>query len=246
MVTVDLLLPGFPGRTVGYGALAWISIPLIRAGGKNILVDTGGPGVHRVLLQRLAERGLEATDIHMVLLSHSHWDHTLGVPLFPNAELVIGRGELDWALTQVPHLNPAVPTYLLKQLAKDPRLRTVDGDTEILPGLTMFDTPGHTPGLMSVLAVTEQGNVVAASDALKYRLEWISQDSDTTMDAAASSASIRRISSMADMVIPGHDRPFRIVDGKPIYTCEFKVEIVARLSPYKEDAMVLGISLPRG
>lgn len=97
MVTLDLLFQGLPLRTLDYGPLAFASIPLLRAGGKNVVVDTGGPGMHRPLLERLAERGVAPTDVHVLILSHSHWDHCLGAPLFPNAEIVIAQKELEWA-----------------------------------------------------------------------------------------------------------------------------------------------------
>lgn len=243
MVNVDLLFQGLPLRTLNYGPLAFASIPLVRAGGKNVVVDTGGPGMHRPLLERLAERGVEPTDVDLLLLSHSHWDHCLGAPLFPNAEIVIGQRELEWALDQVPHRNPAVSTPLLRQLAGESRLRTIKGDTEILPGLTMIETPGHTPGHMAVVAQTEQGRVVIAQDALKNRVELVSRVGDMVVDAAASTASIERIAALADLVIPGHDRPFRLQDGRAVYVGEARLDVLARLSPHREDETVLSITL---
>ncbi|MHB0871553.1 MAG: hypothetical protein ACYC66_16615 [Chloroflexota bacterium] len=59
----------------------------------------------------------------------------------------------------------AVPTHLMQHLADHPRLRTLEGNTELLPGVAMIDTPGHTPGHMSMVVTTEQGKVVLAQDA---------------------------------------------------------------------------------
>jgi glyoxylase-like metal-dependent hydrolase (beta-lactamase superfamily II) len=243
VVTVDLLFTGLPLRTLNYGSLAFASIPLIRAGGKSIVVDTGGPGMHRPLLARLAERGVAPTDVHMLLLSHGHWDHCLGAPLFPNAEIVIAQAELEWALAQVPHENPAVSGHLLRQLAEGSRLRTIKGDTQILPGLSMIETPGHTPGHMAVLAETAQGRIVIAQDALKNRVELLKRVGEMIVDAAASTASIERIVALADLIVPGHDRPLRVEGGRPVYQAEASVEILARVSPEDEDQTVFSIRL---
>ena len=39
------------------------------------MIDTGGMGVRRLLLERLKERGLKPEDVTDLLLSHAHYDH---------------------------------------------------------------------------------------------------------------------------------------------------------------------------
>lgn len=243
MVTVDLLMEGFPGWTNNYGRLGWLTVPLIRTGGKNILFDAGGPNVHRTMLQRLKERGVDPLDVHMVVLSHCHWDHSLGVPLFPNAEIVIRDTELEWSLEQIPHLTPWVPSYFMRQIAESPRLRTLKGEGELLPGIMMIDTPGHSPGHMSMVVDTDQGRMCLAQDALKNRAEFMARKILMTLDDAASTASIEKIIAAAPLIVPGHDRPFRVVEGKAVFTGELKAEIVAKLSPYIEEETVFTITV---
>lgn len=73
MPSIDLLLPGFPGRS-NRGYLGWCSIVLIR-GNKKILFDTGSFGVRDLLLEKLGEAKCGPEDVNMVIISHCHWDH---------------------------------------------------------------------------------------------------------------------------------------------------------------------------
>jgi hydroxyacylglutathione hydrolase len=54
---------------------------------KNILIDTGSPQAKKELLRDLKEIGITPQDISIIILTHSHWDHTGNTGLFPNAEI---------------------------------------------------------------------------------------------------------------------------------------------------------------
>lgn len=243
MVAYEVLFQGFPGWSPTHGRLAWPSLALIRADGRNILFDTGHYGVHKMLLQRLADRGLAPSDIDILVLSHSHWDHSLGFPLFPRAEVVISRHELEWSVKVNPLEHPSVPVFLMERIAECERLRVLDGDSVLVPGVMMIDTPGHTPGHMSMILETGDGKVVMAQDGVKNRAEFIARRADQTMDARVSSASMERVASIADIVIPGHDRAFKVDGERAVYTEELRAEILAKVSPNMEESTVFSITL---
>ena len=58
MQDVDIVVQGYPGKAVCHGGLGWSTIALIRAGSRAALVDVGGFGIRKPLIQRLAARKL--------------------------------------------------------------------------------------------------------------------------------------------------------------------------------------------
>ena len=121
---IDILVTGFPGKSVCHGALGWSSIVLIRHGDRLGLIDVGAFGHRKLLLAALAERGLKPGDVTDVLLTHSHYDHALNWVLFPKARTVIAKVEMDWALT-VPWGETPVPELYVRELNLMPRLARV-------------------------------------------------------------------------------------------------------------------------
>jgi hypothetical protein len=62
------------------------------------------------------------------------------------------------------------------------------------------------------------------------------------MDAAASSASIDRVASLAGVVIPGHDRTFRREGSRVVYLEELQMEILTLVSPSMEEQSVFTLT----
>jgi glyoxylase-like metal-dependent hydrolase (beta-lactamase superfamily II) len=80
---IDVLIQGFPGKAVCHGGLGWSTVALVRGGGHNILVDVGSFGMRRMLIPRLAALGIGLNDVTDVILTHSHYDHSVNWTLFP-------------------------------------------------------------------------------------------------------------------------------------------------------------------
>jgi glyoxylase-like metal-dependent hydrolase (beta-lactamase superfamily II) len=139
---------------------------LIRTGGANVLVDAGiGDkmseketeiyGIDRTehLDLSLAAAGLTARDIDVVIASHLHFDHAGGfttlvdgalLPRFPRARYVIRRGEWDDAMH--PHERNRA-SYFAENYAPLERAGVVDfmdDDGEVVPGVSVWRTGGHT------------------------------------------------------------------------------------------------------
>jgi len=147
---------------------------LVNAHGKHILIDTGigNKGDEKFvdnyavdrrpsIEESLAEIGVNPGEIQIVINTHFHFDHAGGdttrlsdgrvVPTFANAEHYVQRGEWQQAM------NPNERTrasYILENyeiLSKLNRLILLDGNAEIVPGVHVLKTPGHTEHHQSVV-----------------------------------------------------------------------------------------------
>ena len=135
---------------------------LIRNGGRMILCDAGprelfGPTAG-FLHEALAEAGAAPAQVDTLFATHLHPDHIAGmirpegVAVFPNAELVVTRGEYAfWSdAAQTDALPAPLPDWgrLARAVlgAYGDRLRLIGPEDEIAPGLTAMPLPGHTPG----------------------------------------------------------------------------------------------------
>ena len=114
---------------------------------------------------RLNQLGLQPGDIDFVVLSHLHFDHAGNVNLFKetNARLVCSDREKEFAFG---FDGPFAGAHL-KADYEGLEFETVSGDTEFLPGVTFLQTPGHTPGSMSMrIDLPDTGTMIFTSDAV--------------------------------------------------------------------------------
>lgn len=229
---IDILVTGYPGKSVCHGSLGWSTIALIRHGDRLALVDVGSFGHRNLLLTALQDRGLSPGDVTDVLLTHSHHDHAINWVLFPKARTVIAEAEMTWALKE-PWGSTPVPELYVKELDLMPTLvRAEDGD-EVFPGITMHLAPGHTPGCVVFKLAGPEHDVIFTGDAAKNRAELISRDTDMTYDPAISRATIEMIWSHwrarpGGVLVPGHDVPMDLDGaGRPRYLAEREAAISA-------------------
>jgi N-acyl homoserine lactone hydrolase len=194
---------------------------LIETGdGKNILIDTGIAADARPanasrseneknVLESLAELGLSPADIDTLICTHFDIDHAGYHNLFPNAELIVQRRHYELARNGHPRFAPARAHWDHPAL----RYRLVDGDTELLPGLSLLETSGHAPGHQSVLVrLPQSGAVLLAIDAVVMqrlftmkRKAWPNDDHEEQL-----LASTRKLLDLVEreqvqLVVFGHD-----------------------------------------
>lgn len=159
---------------------------LIRKDGVNVLVDTGLPKYKDLLIEKLAENGLNPSDIHYVCNTHFHLDHCANDVLFTNAEVFVGLAKLDYKT------GKAV-IYRKKELMNLPC------------GIVLLQTPGHTSDHVSFLYEEDGIKYVCAGDAVREDL--IRRQYVPHLHAAESFVpSMRLIFESADVIIPGHGR----------------------------------------
>jgi glyoxylase-like metal-dependent hydrolase (beta-lactamase superfamily II) len=244
---IDIIVTGFPGKSVCHGSLGWSTIVLVRSAERVALIDVGSFGQRGLLVERLADRGLRPVDVTDVLLTHSHYDHSINWTLFGGARIVIGRDELDWSLT-VPWGETPVPELYVRELERWPTAHAALDGEEVLPGITAHAAPGHTPGHL-VFVLTGQGrDVIFTGDAAKNRAELLSRSADMTYDASVSKASIEAIWAMwsrrpDSVLVPGHDLPMVLDGDRPSYLGEREAAIRAWYGEDLESTTVVQLVL---
>lgn len=140
---------------------------LIDTAGRRLLVETGIGNKYGAkdreffalsehwLLDSLVARGIDPASIDTVVLTHLHFDHAGGatrvdealarpVPTFPRAEYVVQRGEWEDAMSGYCVMSATYRSENLEPLAESGRLKLVEGDGEIAPGVWLRVLPGHT------------------------------------------------------------------------------------------------------
>ncbi|HEY2574970.1 MAG TPA: N-acyl homoserine lactonase family protein [Streptosporangiaceae bacterium] len=136
--------------------------------GGAVLVDTGvgGPDevlsdwrvVNRSVADALAELDMAPGDIGLVINTHLHFDHCGQNSVFRHAPCYVQRTELARAQRESPELCDWFGFM-------DARFELLDGDAEILPGLAVIATPGHTEGHQCVVVQTGSAPELLIGDA---------------------------------------------------------------------------------
>jgi len=190
MTEVKILIEGY-AKPLKNGWLANSSVVLIKSNGKNIITD---PGCDREkFLNVLKKEKLKTSDIDFVFLTHGHIDHSLLAGIFENAKIV-----------------DELYVYQKDVITKH------DGvipDTD----LKVIRTPGHMEEHCSLIVETKKGVYVAAGDVFwwseneKQEIDINKPDSDPEhMDIQKLIASRKKILELADYIIPGHGKMFKI------------------------------------
>lgn len=192
---------------------------LVQTGdGKNILIDSGLPEIipedssefenGQDVIEQLATIGLEPDDIDIVISTHYDGDHAGRHAAFTKAQYVVQR---------VHHLDAAGNSRYaaIRSQWDQPmeRIRLVDGDTELLPGLHLIETSGHVPGHQSVLVrLPQTGAILLTIDAVPFAQGFTrdKQDDDSSPDAEAIHTSTIKLLDLVkrehiELVIFGHD-----------------------------------------
>jgi glyoxylase-like metal-dependent hydrolase (beta-lactamase superfamily II) len=151
---------------------------LLRSGTDVVLMDTGSGNGFQPTAGKIADSlkaaGVEASAITKVIFTHAHPDHcwgTLGAdgkPIFANASFHMA--ETEWNFWTAPDLASKMPKEMegmvqttQGQLAgfKD-RVSMFKPGAEVLPGINVLDTAGHTPGHVSFELAGGDGLIITA------------------------------------------------------------------------------------
>ncbi|OGY93068.1 MAG: hypothetical protein A3H70_05515 [Candidatus Komeilibacteria bacterium RIFCSPLOWO2_02_FULL_48_11] len=192
MANIKLLIQGY-ARIAKNGFCASSATVLIRDSGKIVLVD---PGSNTVRLQSvLKKEKIKPQDVDYVFLTHFHLDHILNIRFFPQATI------LD------------VDTIYKKDRG------VVYGG--FIPGtkIQAMPTPGHAHEHGALVVKTEKGRVAVAGDLFwwndgeKQKTDWRSlvyKKDAYVKNWKQLVASRKKLLELADWIIPGHGKVFRV------------------------------------
>jgi glyoxylase-like metal-dependent hydrolase (beta-lactamase superfamily II) len=169
-----------------------LTCPLIMRGGNAVLVDTGIgnrlSSVERKIFDHgegwlpdgLRALGMEPGDVTHVVLSHLHFDHCGGIvrrrpsgvleAAFPRAKVMVQRGELEIARAAGNERLRAAYRHVEECLAPlQNALEPLEGDLELMPGLDLRVTAGHTLDHQVVQVSAGDGCFVHLADIVPTR-----------------------------------------------------------------------------
>ncbi|HPS58289.1 MAG TPA: MBL fold metallo-hydrolase [Spirochaetota bacterium] len=151
--------------------------------GEHIIVDTGfdlshipGPdssGIKKseheipAIFNRL---GIDPLSIKKLIQTHLHWDHAAGIKHFPNAEIYVQAAEFNglFSLREFEETSFA-PHHWLDSLD---RFILLNGDCEIMPGIKLLQSGGHTEGHQGVRVNGMEKSIVLIGDS-PFTYEWL-------------------------------------------------------------------------
>ena len=183
MASLDVLFSGYVGRGVAS------TVSLVRSGGFVAVVDPGMVPSRGVVLDPLDALGVQVEDVTDVIISHHHPDHTINIALFPNA-----RVHDHWAMYHhdVWESRPAEGLVLAE-------------------GVSLLETPGHTP--QDITTLVETGGGVAALTHLWWHAE--AETDPLAFDVDRLHKHRSRVLELASHIVPGHGAPFDVTEATP-------------------------------
>ena len=210
---------------------------LIKHGSDYMIWDTGQPPAggttpspnapKSTLVEQLSQLKLTPAQIKFVGISHYHGDHIGQVASFPDATLMIGKGDWD-VLTSPTPPQGANPANLARWISGGGKVEPVTGDKDVFGdgSVIILNTPGHTPGHHSLLVhLKEKGAVMLTGDLAHFRENYDSNGVPTfNTERADTLASLDRFKKLAAnlkaTVIIQHDA--RDIDKLPAFPASAK------------------------
>jgi N-acyl homoserine lactone hydrolase len=183
---------------------------LIKHGGDYMVWDTGNPSAASgntaptapklSLVEQLAQLNLKPEQIKYVGISHYHGDHAGQVASFPQATLLIGKGDWD-VLTDAKPNAAANPANFANWISGGGKVEPLVGDKDVFGDQTVvvLNTPGHTPGHHSLLVkLKDKGYIMITGDLAHFQENYDSNGVPTFNTSRADTlASLDRFKKLA-------------------------------------------------
>ena len=213
---------GNPGEKMTMDWSFWVIV----GDSKVILVDTGFSDEKLVTKwgikdwtrtdKLLPKIGLNPGEVTDIILTHAHWDHAGNIENFnPKATIWMQKDELEFAAGAAAQSNfgkiglNKEDVLALVNWNWDGRVKLIEGDKEIIPGIRCYLGGKHTYGFQWISVNTASGIVVLASDIV-YMFENIDTmtpigTGQSSLEAYKTLERIVEVASSRDLIVPGHD-----------------------------------------
>ena len=172
---------------------------LVRVEKKTILIETGNGtkldaklrSIYNIqdgdpLMDSLSHAGVSPDQVDLVINTHLHFDHCGGntrvhqnrvIPSFRRARYVVQRAELEHAMNPTERDRASYFPENFASISKEGRWDLVEGDTEIVPGVSVARIPGHNANIQAVMVSGGGKTLAFVADLLPTRhhisLPWI-------------------------------------------------------------------------
>ncbi|NNE11626.1 MAG: MBL fold metallo-hydrolase [Ilumatobacter sp.] len=179
---------------------------VVSSGSALLLVDASspapGPAEPSGLDQALSALGVAASDVDTVVLTHGHLDHLGGLvragrPVFGAARHVIGADEFGFWTAGDGAGGPTAS--MLDTITRQAQVELAADEREVVPGVRVLPTPGHTPGHLAVELASQGEMAFHVGDVLAHEVNVAEPDWNhfSDMDPARAAASRRRLVARA-------------------------------------------------
>ena len=189
----------------------------LEGAGHKIIVDTGGippDGVkwqpysraeNESLDKALRSIGVSPAEIDIVILTHLHWDHASNNQLFSRARFIVQKKEYDYLTAPEPEVKAGYEMGLVLKTEYE----LVDGDSNVMSGISVVLAPGHSAGMQCVVVETRVGKYILGGDLVTLFENWESEPhipNGVFYDLNTMLVSLEKIDRIHGMVLPGHDQ----------------------------------------
>lgn len=191
---------------------------------RTVVVDTGfgepvarrrGRTITQPVARGLEAIGVEPADVRDVVITHMHYDHCGNEDLFANARYHLQDAEMDYATGRhmchrgISHAFEADDVARMVHRVFAGRVEFHDGDSPLVPGITLHRIGGHTKGLQVVRVETAGEPVVLASDASHFYAHYEQQRVFPILynfaEVLEGYRTLVRLAGPGRRIVPGHD-----------------------------------------
>lgn len=159
------------------------TITLVKDKDIVMVVDPGVLEDQKILIDRLKEEGLSIDDVNIVCITHSHIDHYRNIGMFPHAKTLEYWGLWDKNMVE-------------------------DWKEQFTNDIRILKTPGHNYDSLTLFVRTDEGIIAICGDI--FWKQNFPEDDPYASDKEQLKESRKKVLEMADYIIPGHGKMFRV------------------------------------